>query len=91
MVKIRLRRMGAKKHPFYRLVVADARDHPLGLLGVERLELLLKGGQPEEPVLLVLARERDQVDQARVVGPDLGLRLEVRAAGAVRSICQESC
>ena len=26
MVKIRLRRMGAKKHPFYRLVVADARS-----------------------------------------------------------------
>ncbi|TMG22374.1 MAG: hypothetical protein E6H99_03165 [Chloroflexi bacterium] len=28
MVKIRLRRMGAKKHPFYRLVVADARSQP---------------------------------------------------------------
>ncbi|HBQ96046.1 MAG: 30S ribosomal protein S16 [Firmicutes bacterium] len=26
MVKIRLRRMGAKKHPFYRVVVADARS-----------------------------------------------------------------
>jgi len=26
LVKIRLRRMGAKKHPFYRLVVADARS-----------------------------------------------------------------
>ena len=26
MVKIRLRRMGAKKAPFYRLVVADARS-----------------------------------------------------------------
>ena len=26
MVKIRLRRMGAKQHPFYRLVVADARS-----------------------------------------------------------------
>ena len=26
MVKIRLRRMGAKKHPFYRLVVADSRS-----------------------------------------------------------------
>ena len=26
MVKIRLRRMGAKKHPFYRIVVADARS-----------------------------------------------------------------
>lgn len=27
MVKIRLRRMGAKKNPFYRIVVADSR-HP---------------------------------------------------------------
>lgn len=26
MVKIRLRRMGAKKQPFYRIVVADARS-----------------------------------------------------------------
>src|SRR2546428_11775386 len=26
LVKIRLRRMGAKKHPFYRLVVAGARS-----------------------------------------------------------------
>ncbi|CAB1129086.1 ribosomal protein S16 (BS17) [Candidatus Hydrogenisulfobacillus filiaventi] len=26
MVKIRLRRMGAKKHPFYRVVVADAQS-----------------------------------------------------------------
>jgi len=26
MVKIRLRRMGAKKTPFYRIVVADSRD-----------------------------------------------------------------
>lgn len=25
-VKIRLRRMGAKKNPFYRIVVADSRD-----------------------------------------------------------------
>ncbi len=25
-VKIRLRRMGAKKNPFYRIIVADARD-----------------------------------------------------------------
>jgi len=26
MVKIRLRRMGAKKSPFYRIIVADSRD-----------------------------------------------------------------
>jgi small subunit ribosomal protein S16 len=30
MVKIRLRRMGAKKAPFYRIVVADARSPPDG-------------------------------------------------------------
>ena len=28
MVKIRLRRMGAKKAPFYRIVVADSRRQP---------------------------------------------------------------
>jgi len=26
MVKIRLRRMGAKKNPYYRIIVADSRD-----------------------------------------------------------------
>ena len=30
MVKIRLRRMGAKKAPFYRIVVADARSPRVG-------------------------------------------------------------
>ena len=29
-VKIRLRRMGAKKSPFYRVVVADSRLHRYG-------------------------------------------------------------
>ena len=29
MVKIRLRRMGAKKAPYYRVVVADSRYPPL--------------------------------------------------------------
>ena len=28
MVKIRFRRMGAKKRPFYRIVVGDSRRHP---------------------------------------------------------------
>ncbi|MEA1975941.1 MAG: 30S ribosomal protein S16 [Bacillota bacterium] len=28
MVKIRFRRMGAKKKPFYRIVVGDSRRHP---------------------------------------------------------------
>ena len=33
MVKIRLRRMGAKKAPFYRIVVADSR-YPLSLIHI---------------------------------------------------------
>ena len=30
MVKIRLRRMGSRNHPFYRVVVSDARKVPTG-------------------------------------------------------------
>ena len=30
MVKIRLRRMGSRNHPFYRVVVSDARKTPTG-------------------------------------------------------------
>ena len=36
---------------------------------VELLELLLEGGEPEEPVLLALLLERDLVDRAGVVRP----------------------
>ena len=36
MVKIRLRRMGAKKNPFYRIVVADSRC-PRDGRGIEEL------------------------------------------------------
>ena len=36
MVKIRLRRMGAKKAPFYRIVVADARS-PRDGRGIEEI------------------------------------------------------
>ena len=56
--------------------------------GVELLELLLEGGEPEEPVLLLLAVERDAVDRAGVALRDLVLRLEVRAAGAVPALVQ---
>jgi len=31
-VKIRLKRMGAKKKPFYRIVVADSRSPRMGVL-----------------------------------------------------------
>ena len=69
-----------------RLVVALARAHEVRPLGVQLLQRLLEGGQPEEPVLLALAVERDLVDRARVVLADLVLGLEVRAARAVPAL-----
>ena len=69
-----------------RLVVAVARAHPLRLVRVELLEALLEGGELEEPVLLLLAVERDLVDRAGVVLADLVLGLEVRAARAVPAL-----
>src|SRR5439155_22389748 len=52
----------------------------------QALERLLERAQPEEPVLLVLARERDLVDEARGARARLGLGLEVRAARAVPAL-----
>ena len=69
-----------------RLVVAVARAHQLRLVRVELLEPLLEGGELEEPVLLLLAVERDLVDRAGVVLADLVLGLEVRAARAVPAL-----
>ena len=66
-----------------RLVVPRARADELGLVRVQLLELLLEGGELEEPVLLLLMLERDLVDRARLVRADLVLGLEVRAARAV--------
>src|SRR4029077_15732971 len=53
---------------------------------VEPLELVLEAREPEEPVLLVLAVQRDAVDRAGVALRDLVLGLEVRAARAVPAL-----
>ena len=52
MVKIRLRRMGAKKAPFYRIVVADSVVNPAELkVDVDRAQAWIKtGAQPTETV-----------------------------------------
>ncbi len=57
-----------------------------GRLGVEALQRLLERRQPEEPVVLVLALELDQVDGALVAVHELGVGLEVGAAGAVPAL-----
>ena len=69
-----------------RLVVAVLRRDEAGPLGVELLERLLEGGHPEEPVVLLLSLEHDLVDRAAIAVLDLGVGLEVGAAGAVPAL-----
>ena len=52
MVKIRLRRMGAKKAPFYRIVVADSRYPRDGRF----IEAIKKGAQPTDTVRGILKK-----------------------------------
>ena len=61
MVKIRLRRMGAKKAPFYRVVVADSRFPRDGRfieeIGAERANYwLANGAQPTDTVRALLKK-----------------------------------
>ena len=60
MVKIRLRRMGAKKAPFYRVVVADSRyprDGRFIKIDAERAQEWIKtGAQPTDTVRALLKR-----------------------------------
>ena len=61
MVKIRLRRMGAKKAPFYRVVVADSRYpcvSPAEIkIDAERAQEWIKtGAQPTDTVRALLKR-----------------------------------
>jgi small subunit ribosomal protein S16 len=53
-VKIRLRRIGAKKHPFYRLVVADTRSPRDGKF----IEILGTYDPMTEPVKLNIDQEK---------------------------------
>ena len=58
MVKIRLRRMGAKKAPYYRVVVADSCVEPAEIkIDADRaLEWIKTGAQPTETVRALLKR-----------------------------------
>ena len=51
MVKIRLRRMGAKKNPFYRIIVADSRSPRDGAK-----YWIANGAQPTETVRALLKK-----------------------------------
>jgi small subunit ribosomal protein S16 len=77
-VKIRLRRIGAKKHPFYRLVVADTRSPRDGKF----IEILGTYDPMTDPVKLNIDQEKVKAwlqkgaqpsDTARAFLIDLGL------------------
>ena len=55
MVKIRLRRMGAKKAPFYRVVVADSRFPRDGRF-IEEIGTYKSGAQPTDTVRALLKK-----------------------------------
>ena len=66
-----------------RLVAPRARRHEGLALGIEAFERVLKRGELEEVVVLLLARELDVVNRTAVALVDLVLGLEVGAARAV--------
>ena len=58
-VKIRLKRMGAKKSPFYRIVAYDPRQNPavVTIKEDEVLAWLNKGAQPSDTVRNLLSQK----------------------------------
>lgn len=54
MVKIRLRRMGSRNHPYYRVVVSDSRKTPLA----EALEEIGFYDPRREPSVFEIDKER---------------------------------
>jgi small subunit ribosomal protein S16 len=54
MVKIRLRRMGSRNHPFYRVVVSDGRKVPTGIA----LDEIGYYDPRKQPAVVEIDRER---------------------------------
>ncbi len=76
MVTIRLRRMGTKKKPFYRLVVSDSRLRPTGAV-IENLGVYDPGRKPV----------RVQVDVARA---SEWMRKGAQASETVRKLIERA-
>lgn len=79
MLKIRLRRMGAKKQPFYRIIVADSRAPRDGAF-VEELGYY---NPTAEPVELKVDNERAQQWMKNGAQPTDTVRGLLKKAGAI--------
>ncbi|MCZ7627439.1 MAG: 30S ribosomal protein S16 [Candidatus Methylomirabilota bacterium] len=83
-VKIKLRRMGAKKHPFYRLVVGD---EPVAA-GGKALETLGTYDPHGEPPALSVQAERALHWLQRGAEPTDSARQLLRRAGVMRQLAE---
>lgn len=83
-VKIKLRRMGAKQHPFYRLIVGDSRVAGGGKV-LENLGTYDPHG--EQPALQVRA-ERALYWLQRGAQPSDSVRQLLRRAGVMRQLAE---
>ena len=88
MVRIRLRRMGAKKQPFYRIVVADSRSprdgrflDTLGTYDPRAIAAAGVGGR--EKALRWLEEGATPTDSARALLSRTGIWQEFRGHGAI--------
>ena len=79
MVKIRLRRMGAKKAPFYRIVVADSR-YPRDGHFIEEIGTY---DPTAEPVALKVDAERAQAWIKTGAQPTETVKALLKKAGAI--------
>ncbi len=79
MVKIRLRRMGAKKQPTYRFVVSDARSPRDGRF----IEILGHYNPRTDPKTIVIDEEKVKVWLAKGAQPSEPVRRILAARGLV--------
>ena len=79
MVKIRLRRMGAKKAPFYRIVVADSR-YPRDGRFIEEIGTY---DPTAEPSVLKVDAERAQASIKTGAQPTETVKALLKKAGAI--------
>ena len=80
-VKIRLRRMGAKKAPFYRIVVADSR-YPRDGRFIEELGYY---NPQEDPAVIKVDTEKAQKWMANGAQPTDTVRALLKKAGVERA------
>ena len=80
MVKIRLRRMGSRNHPFYRVVVSDARNTPTA----SALEEIGHYDPRRQPAVVEIDRERLEswVARGARLSPTVAKLLRQRPAAA---------